>query len=170
MKDKEKEQKLWDFMMKHTSVSLPDLLKLLRDVGVEGIGKEQPKGRWKPENDGEYWIISQGGEVETDGRWYADKYDLIRYNIGNCYRTKEEAEHARDKQLALVELSDLAEGYKFDVGYINYYIVFDGEVNKFQIRDCQHTRFGTTYFKTQEQAQHAIDVMGDKLKSIMEIS
>lgn len=61
---------------------------------------------FKPGIDEEYWYIS-GGEVfdtnNTTGR------DAREISIGNCYRTREEAQLALDKQQALVRLWDWAD-------------------------------------------------------------
>lgn len=61
--------------------------------------------RWRAERGGGYFTITRAGDTKRleDLR---DKYDNHLYNSGNYYKTREEAERARDKQLALVRVTD----------------------------------------------------------------
>ena len=52
--------------------------------------------KWKPEYDENYYRITWIGEVAED-IWYGSRNDESGYKFGNCFRTKEEAEVARDK-------------------------------------------------------------------------
>lgn len=45
--------------------------------------------RWKPKEGEQYWIIAFGEVVKAT--WYADSADLCRWQVGNCFKTKEEA-------------------------------------------------------------------------------
>ena len=52
--------------------------------------------RWMPSLEAEYWYITDTGVVESN-RWEGDHFDTDRWEIGNVFRTKPEAEHAREK-------------------------------------------------------------------------
>lgn len=52
--------------------------------------------RWMPSIEAEYWYITDTGVVENN-RWERDHFDTDRWEIGNVFRTKPEAEHAREK-------------------------------------------------------------------------
>lgn len=69
------------------------LCKLLRG---EFIIKCPP---WKPKYNEEYWCVGINSAV---GRNYWDGHfvHVINYKLGNCYRTKAEAEANRDKWVA----------------------------------------------------------------------
>lgn len=64
---------------------------------------------WKPIKDETYYyVVEEGLTWEED--WVDDDVDLMRYKLGNCYRTKEEAEanvnkwrafYASDKQIEI---------------------------------------------------------------------
>lgn len=54
---------------------------------------------WKPKEDEEYWLINQDGNV-INLNWIDNFLCITNYKIGNCYRTKEEAEANRDKWVA----------------------------------------------------------------------
>lgn len=57
---------------------------------------------WKAEMNGVYWFIDDCGEVVHD---YNNNHvdDQLRYEFGNCFRTREEAEKYRDKIIKLLE-------------------------------------------------------------------
>lgn len=66
---------------------------------------------WKP-NDGErYWYVDERGRIWSD---YFDYYSCTShcmnyYKIGNCYRTREEAEANRDKWAAFYASDEVLE-------------------------------------------------------------
>ena len=51
--------------------------------------------RWKPKPGEEYWFIWDTGQIKNKvwGMW---SYDERRWAIGNCFHTRQEAEHARE--------------------------------------------------------------------------
>lgn len=51
--------------------------------------------RWKPSNGEQYWIIAFSEVVQSV--WMADRADLSRWQMGNCFKTKEEAVTALKK-------------------------------------------------------------------------
>lgn len=51
--------------------------------------------KWKPKNNECYYRITWIGEV-TENIWYGLRNDESGYKFGNCFRTKKEAEVARD--------------------------------------------------------------------------
>ena len=52
--------------------------------------------RWRPSIGVEYWYITDTGVVEHN-RWEAGHFDTDRWEIGNVFCTKAEAEQAREK-------------------------------------------------------------------------
>lgn len=55
----------------------------------------EPAG-WKPEKDSEYYVICVDGNIDYRV-WEGADIDLQWWSFGNCFKTREEAEHARDK-------------------------------------------------------------------------
>lgn len=47
---------------------------------------------WKPKQDDRYWYYCLTWESANCSRWASDGVDLQSWKIGNCFRTKEEAE------------------------------------------------------------------------------
>ena len=64
------------------------------------------KRRFVPEYGGEYWYISDSGEVNSN-YWYDDYDHKGRLKLGNVFKTKEEAEKAVEKLKALRRLRDM---------------------------------------------------------------
>lgn len=49
------------------------------------------KLRWKPNKNDIYYYISSVGWFITNETWYNWAYDIEHYEMGNCFKTKEEA-------------------------------------------------------------------------------
>lgn len=84
--------------------------------------------RFIPKMEEEYFSVPSFGGIE-DCTWKVNDYDKGRLAMGNIYRTREEAEKARDKQLALVRIqhyiADNDLGKEFVSGERNYSIAYD---------------------------------------------
>lgn len=72
---------------------LDSLISLL---SRKSIIKRKP---WKPKDGEEYWLVNHCGDVISLS-WIDNFLCITNYKIGNCYRTKEEAEANRDKWIA----------------------------------------------------------------------
>lgn len=57
---------------------------------------------WKPKIGGRYWTSGNTGVYSQV--WKDDEFDRDRYESGRVYKTKEECEKARDRELAKVRL------------------------------------------------------------------
>lgn len=90
-------------------------------INLEGLNKEEreqllrlvekakrPKKIWKPECGEWYWYIGSDGRI-NNCEWENDRIDRGRYSMGNCFRTKEEARIAREKQKIKIELQRFAD-------------------------------------------------------------
>ena len=51
---------------------------------------------WKPSEGDQYWYVSSNGSADYYC-WTDDTQDFLTYKLGNCYRTREEAEANQDK-------------------------------------------------------------------------
>ena len=66
--------------------------------------------RWKPETDQEYYCIGSDGSVMGDD-WCGLSIDHNRFDIGNCFESREEAEKAVERLKSWERLKDA--GLKF---------------------------------------------------------
>ncbi|MGN1176387.1 MAG: hypothetical protein ACI4S1_13105 [Roseburia sp.] len=63
---------------------------------------------WNPKKDEKYWLVNQCGNV-ISLNWIDNFLCITNYKIGNCYRTKEEAEANRDKWVAFYASDEVLE-------------------------------------------------------------
>lgn len=63
---------------------------------------------WKPNYGRKYFYINDCGAI-INSKWYDDVIDTYRYEIGNCFKTKEETEFALEKLKVEAELRRFAE-------------------------------------------------------------
>ena len=47
---------------------------------------------WKPKKGEKYWTYSEIWEEVTSFRWEGYYYDLLLWKVGNCFKTRDEAE------------------------------------------------------------------------------
>ena len=57
--------------------------------------------RWKPMKGETYWVVGRDATVHKF-KWSSDGYDSDNYDIGNCFKTKEEAQAAAEKVKTLL--------------------------------------------------------------------
>lgn len=116
--------------------------------------------RWKPEMSHDYYYISGVGHVYDD-TWANDSaIDNGRFEIGNCFQTKEEADKVVEyiKSLATVRGDATT---KFTKGKRNWYVYYDAVYKCLDIisnfSDIRNGIFGLPYFETEEDAKRSIE-------------
>ena len=67
---------------------IKELEKQIEELKMAKVEEPQSK-RWKPEYDETYWFLNGGVYCE---KWTDCVWDNFQYTIGNCFKTKEEAE------------------------------------------------------------------------------
>ena len=67
------------------------------DCILNGDYKAVPKP-WKPKIGEKYWTYSEIWEEVTSFRWEGYYYDLLLWKVGNCFKTRDEAE-AKGKEI-----------------------------------------------------------------------
>ena len=88
------------------AVCKQDLLKDL--ICGEYSIKRKP---WKPKDGDVYWYVCADGDLAVEEWWESAKEicDMNTYKLGNCYRTKEEAEANREKWIKFYASDDILE-------------------------------------------------------------
>ena len=117
--------------------------------------------RWKPEMSHEYYYISGDGHV-YDNSWDDSRFvDNGRFEIGNCFQTKEEAEKAVEYLKALAVVRGDATS-KFTKDRNNWYVYYDTNLNSLMSSiSCSmldNGIFGLPYFATVEDARRSIEL------------
>lgn len=116
--------------------------------------------RWKPERLRDYYYVSSSGAVYDDVWNDTPNIDHDRFDIGNCFQTKEEAEQVVEYLKALAVVRGDATT-KFVKGDRNWFVYFDTE-RKSPSSTCtfyisSKGIFGLPYFATEEDAQRSIE-------------
>lgn len=115
--------------------------------------------RWKPEYRQNYYCVASDGSVAVDD-WSDWRLDDGRFEIGNCFKAKEEAERVVEylKALAVVRGDATSEFVKYND---NWFICYDPEHKSIDAFCNAYTArngiFGLPYFDTREDAQRSIE-------------
>lgn len=115
--------------------------------------------RWKPEDGEAYHYICNDGDTYISN-WNYFTINQNRFDIGNCFQTKEEAERAAEylKALAVVRGDATA---KFVKGKCNWYVYYDAVYKWLDIvsnfSDIKNGIFGLPYFATEDDARRSIE-------------
>lgn len=135
---------------------------------------------WKPKYGDRYWFIFTDGDI-GETIWYDKDMDLGRYAMGNCFRTKEEAEFAREKQKIKVGLQRFADEHndpdklEWDEVGIHYDIVLEYKNGYKKALNTQPAftfrGMDCVYFTSKKIADAAIETIGKEriLKYIFNI-
>lgn len=116
--------------------------------------------RWKPEMDQKYYRVGSDGFVYDDVWANGSVIDNGRFEIGNCFQTKEEAKRVVEylKALAVVRGDKTS---KFVKGERNWYVYYDTNLNSINSSlSCtmlDNGIFGLPYFATIEDARRSIE-------------
>lgn len=149
---------------------IDNLIKKYQEL-IERLKEEQntdvsKKVRWKPK-DGElcYFITATG----CIGNFYFSSKDSLNckhYKIGNCFKTKEEAQKELDRRIAEQELLDMCD-WDRDIVYC---VIYNQNSERFDV-NLYNTFIPAPYrFASIESAQKAIDTLGaEKLKLVFRI-
>lgn len=127
---------------------------------------------WKPEVGQTYYCVDEAEAIDYS-RWDNCYSENFYYDIGNIYKTEEEAEEALKtgwvaKRKAEVEiLRFIAENdleREWETGESNYCLYYDSGSGKFGCLSLSNDRYTTPCFKSREDAHKVIDAMTPQLK------
>ena len=139
--------------------------KIVEDIKAT-LDEYKKKQVW-PQKGDKYWYIRYDNTIDCT-IWDNMIEEFQMLEIGNAFRTQEEAEFKTKQLKVLHELEELADDDQINA-YKNYHymLIYDFDKSAVKINGivCAGFMYGTHYFKTQESAQAAIDKIGeDRLK------
>ena len=140
-------------------MNLQEELKSLKERIAE-LEKQVEQEKEFPQEDDIFWFINTFGKPLWS-TWGESITNRQLIEIGNMFRTKEQAEFEVEKLKVLVELRKFSR--PFEYGKFNYYLFFDidGDNLKIDFRSsCQPQ--GAIYFESEEKAQQAIESVGEE--------
>jgi hypothetical protein len=143
----------------------------------QAIEKAEAKNDVWPKEGDEHWYISGDGRVYYSDFCVKNSVADMRIAIGNCYKTKEEAEQVVKKMKVMAELKRLADkswkeaGVEIDWSDDNiskYFVRYDPNESYLLIdHNYSIKNINDFYFRSEEKAKEAIDKIGeDRLKSV----
>lgn len=140
-----------------------DLIKALFDKCCERATQkvaEVKRKVWKPKIGEHYWYLYGDGNISTI-TWCGSKLDADRYKLGNCFRTEEEAEFAREKRRVKVELDRYAKEHNDEKTTDNCHVVMNTGTKEIDISSYWVLQVaGATCFSNREIANDAIEAVG----------
>ena len=139
------------------TMNLQDEIKELKQRIVE-LGKLEKQEQEFPQYDDKYWYVRTDGEIfisEWDG--FSSEEGMLE--IGNVYKTKEQAEFVVEKLKVETELRKFSRPFKDNDN--NYFMKIDSIYNTIVIYDeeCYQTQ-GVIYFESEKKAEGAIQAVG----------
>src|SRR5574344_1862394 len=137
---------------------LEELKKKYKELGeeIERLKEEQAH---KPKYGEDYSFIRYDNEVISN-IWYADDIDEARYELGNAFRTQEEAEFRAEQLKVEAKLRRFAR--PFEENEQNVILKYTHDTNKLLTGHHLYSQYGNIYFASEEIAQKAIDTVGEE--------
>lgn len=133
---------------------------------------EEPIKDWKPKKGDKYYYIGSAGSI-FNYYYHKDTLDEAYLNIGNYFKTEEDAKHMVEKLKVIKELRDFAlENNDKNVDWRDkctgkYFITYDFYDERISIASYIFRNFlpFEIYFTSKEIAQKAIETIGaDRIK------
>ena len=129
----------------------------------------KPKNKvWKPEENETYYYSYSYGNIDED-TWDSANEDRNRYALGNCFKTKEEAEFALERQKVITELKRFAlEHNDKEIDWSNrcqnkHFLYFNHDKNRTCISACTYFQYAQCiYYTSIEIARAAIQEIGEE--------
>lgn len=124
---------------------------------------EETNKKWQPKEGKTYYLILTHGSVNYTIYDSDSRDDNERLSFGNCFKTKEKAEHMAKKIKLINQLQELS-NIKFSENKGKYFIYYNFRENRIL---CSETNFCKlspfeVCFKTREDCQKAIDTIGEE--------
>ena len=150
--------------IRNYSTALDNIIESLR-VTVEEQKElekmvDELKGAEKvwPQDGDKYYFVTVDGDIILD-TWEGGSYDNDIKAVGNCYRTKEEAEFEIERRKVMTEFKKFARD--FVAGDWNYCIVWDFYADELYVDYRNKLKSNNLYFESEEKAWEAIEVVGE---------
>ena len=124
---------------------------------------------WKPKDSEIYWSVWGFGDVFSR-TWDGMNDDEGYWLMGNCFRTREEAEFYKEKLLVTAELQRFANEYNEEIDWENtltkkWRIYYNFIERKILFSDWFSSKFSDICFSSRELCEQAIETIGeDRIK------
>ena len=129
------------------------------DEKIKALKAEVQRQDEFPQDGDEYWYIDDYGYILNE-KWDGFDFEEFRLEIGNVFKTREQADFAAEKLKVEAELRKYSR--PFNYGWDNYNIILtDNEsVNTAYWSGVQSQ--GSIHFESRDKAQQAIESVGEE--------
>ena len=136
----------------------------LETAQIEEEPPAPPHPRWKPEQGYYYYCVEPNPSSPISFYYYGGELTAVlenEFDIGNLFRTIEDAGFAAERLKVLAEMREWA-GKWCDTWCIYY---TDGRIEPLSVRTFKDITYGEMRFATNEDAQNCIKAVGeDRIK------
>lgn len=138
-----------------TQEEIKQLKKRISEL-EEQVNKEQEF----PKDGDEYWYLGSSGEVMNTTCGDYD-FEIDRLEFGNIFKTKKQAEFAREKIKVEAELRKFSK--PFEEREDNWMFMWNGYDDNFVTESFSRIiHLGAIYFESEEKGQQAIESVGEE--------
>ena len=123
---------------------------------------EMPKFEY-PKKDSYVWLLDSFGDVQGY-HWRGSRLDIEAFQQGHIFPTQDEAKFERERRKVMAELELFKEPEYRDWNsrrYLHFSIYYSYDNEKFYFVDSCEFKHNDIYFATKEDAQRAIDFVGE---------
>lgn len=127
------------------------------------IYQKNPTQMWKPQADETYYLIDKSGIILGTNNAEFDM-DRRAIELGNCFKTEEEAQHMLEKIKIINKLRELSNIKFNETDDRHYMIVYDRDEEEIISNFCYSLNpipFNV-FFKTREDCENAILTIGEE--------
>lgn len=157
--------------MEEIKVNLENLKQEEREQLLALIKKaNNPQSKvWKPKYEEIYWCVYGYGYVASI-EWRGSINDEGYWTLGNCFRTREEAEFYKEKLLITAELQRFADEHNGEIDWeddssLKYYLYYDYLDEKVHIDFGYFIKHSDIIFSSENICKQAIETIGsDRIK------
>lgn len=156
-------------MENNITVNMENLSEEEREQLMKNIKKSNGSKRnlWKPNYGRKYFYINDCGGI-MNSEWYDDRIDSEFYKIGNCFKTKEEAELELERIKVKTELRRFAEENNEcefdweDKKQEKWFMCYNCDMKKIDIIYNTVLRTHYIYFSSKKIAKQAVEYVGEE--------
>ena len=148
-----------------TKDKIEQFLKLLNvdaDI-VEAENVKEPEEKEWPQDVDDYYYIHSDGSISRSVFYLNDSFCKNTLSIGNCFRTREEAEFEAERLKVIAEMKKFAEpeDKKWDGHNKHWCFLYDCNSVFIQVI-CKITfKHDGIYFESEEKARECVEAVGE---------
>lgn len=113
---------------------------------------------WKPKDGEEYYFLESTGNIAT--KTFCRPVSNDRYNLGNVFQTREQAEKTVERLKAFKVLEDSTNGFKpnwDNIKEAKWVVGYDHDMGELDISGTTYFDTGTIVFGSEDEARDSIE-------------